>query len=825
MPPRRHTIKRSRSHGPPQSKHSLPIENSRYSAPTTASNTQLIPYSPWKVILYRRPAGQVVLYNQDSNDVEVRHVVPETLTSAYLQPPASKDLSIAHRQQNDPLGVQPYARYICPTCLQSLPAHTSRAWETRLDAGADSHSSAGVISDRDYFNMLARSLRLQQTPLALSDGSHIPHNGDYRHLVQDTSNISSAPAVPALETGASMPAEMPETGGVAESSFNQGYYERFFAEQRKLGKGLRGSVFSCQHILDGVYLGHYAVKKVAVGNNHQWLKRMLREVKLLESLRHPNVVEYKHSWLEMHQMTAFGPKVPCLFILMEYANGGNLQEYMEPKSAETGGSDSEVSLKQKILKMRRSKDAQALGNAAAGKRVLSIEQIWSFFSDICNGLAHLHQLQIIHRDLKHMNLLLHWKDPENKDANGEMPRLMLTDFGECEILSHIEKRDRTGATGTMEFMAPELLEVDDAGRYLDSYSTKSDMWSLGMVLYYLCYSQLPFQNIDDVDILRKDVLKLRYMDFAKASRSQDAEEVPPELRYIMKMLLKHDESERPDIGQVIHFVDEQRDLWRSRHCDESRFEINDLDASSATTPKIESPAIKRQEEQHSLSKLQLTSDMSLLSPNVGDKSAGSINALPPLALVPANYSTTSNTNAHYGGRSLAGFRRHSTGQDPFNLSGASSPLTEDSSDDSSSRFVSPALQDERHDSLIEESNSKTHSRDSSHSHSSSSHVTSTKRQLVNYANTEERPAKRQRHSVDLRIQPAFCVKTAILLAKVHWLHQLDMASEKRPLHMSYLAGISLIISAVDIQQKSLRLSLILLLANMGLAYAWLYSLG
>ncbi|KAJ2672353.1 putative serine/threonine-protein kinase iks1 [Coemansia sp. RSA 1085] len=830
MPPRRHTFKRSRSHGPPPSKYNLPVEGSRYSAPTTASNTQLVPYSPWKVILYRRPAGQVVLYNQDSSDVEVRHVVPETLTSAYLQPPASKDMSIAHRKQNDSLGVQPYTRYICPTCLQSLPAHTTRAWETRLDTGADSHSSAGVISDRDYFNMLARSLRLQQTPLALSDGSSISHNEEYRHLVQGKSNIASMPVVPVLETGASMPAEIPETGGVAESSFNQGYYERFFAEQRKLGKGLRGSVFSCQHILDGVYLGHYAVKKVAVGNNHQWLKRMLREVKLLESLRHPNVVEYKHSWLEMHQMTAFGPKVPCLFILMEYANGGNLQEYMEPKSAEPGGSDSEVSLKQKILKMRRSKghNAQVSNKATAGKRILSIEQIWSFFSDICNGLAHLHQLQIIHRDLKHMNLLLHWKDSENKDANGEMPRLMLTDFGECEVLSHIEKRDRTGATGTMEFMAPELLEVDDAGRYLDSYSTKSDMWSLGMVLYYLCYSQLPFQNIDDVDILRKDVLKLRYADFAKASRSQGAEEVPPELRYIMKMLLKHNESERPDIGEVIHFVAEQRDLWRSRNCDESRFEINDLDVSNVTTPKIESPIPKRQEGQHNLSKMQLTSDLSRFSPSINEKSLESMNSLPPLALVPANYGAASSTNTHYNGLSLAGFRRHSTGQDPFDYSGASSPLTEDSSDDSSSRFASPVLPEERHDSLIEESStSKAHNRDSSRSSSTttSSHVAITKRQLANYANSEEHPAKRQRHSADLHIQPAFYLKTAILLAKVHWLHQLDMANEKRPLHMAYLAGITLIMSAVDIQQQSLRMSLILLLANMGLAYTWLYLFG
>ncbi|KAJ2251624.1 putative serine/threonine-protein kinase iks1, partial [Coemansia sp. RSA 451] len=136
-------------------------------------------------------------------------------------------------------------------------------------------------------------------------------------------------------------------------------------------------------------------------------------------------------------------------------------------------------------KSHESKDQETSGsgstNASAnGLRVLTVEQIWSFFSDICEGLAHLHQLHIIHRDLKHMNLLLHWKDPGNKETSGEIPRLMLTDFGECEILSHIEKRDRTGATGTMEFMAPELIEVDITGRYLDSYSTKSDMWSLGM---------------------------------------------------------------------------------------------------------------------------------------------------------------------------------------------------------------------------------------------------------------------------------------------------------------------------------------------------------
>ncbi|KAJ2766365.1 putative serine/threonine-protein kinase iks1, partial [Coemansia linderi] len=340
--------------------------------------------------------------------------------------------------------------------------------------------------------------------------------------------------------------------------------------------------------------------------------RMLREVKLLESLRHSNVIEYKHSWLEMHRLTNFGPNVPCLFILMEYANGGNLQEYIEPKSLSSSsplldaGDDASTTIKQRVLQMRRlshlgkgiamsgANGVDAGSVSGAERRVLNIGQIWSFFSDICSGLAHLHQLQIIHRDLKHMNLLLHWKDLAHRDTSGEVPRILLTDFGECEILSHLEKRDRTGATGTLEFMPPELIEVDDAGRFLDSYSTKSDMWSLGMVLYYLCYSRMPYPNIDDIDILRKAVLGFKHVDFSKTQRPSGAEAIPLEMRRIMQLLLNHDESKRPDVTDIIRYVNEQKSLWHSRRHDESRFELHDSDMASngGDTPGQMTPQLR-----------------------------------------------------------------------------------------------------------------------------------------------------------------------------------------------------------------------------------------
>lgn len=73
------------------------------------------------------------------------------------------------------------------------------------------------------------------------------------------------------------------------SSFNQGYYDRFFVELNKLGRGQRGSVFRVRHMLDKIDLGEFAVKAVPTGSSHSWLVKMLREVMLLGKLKHPNV--------------------------------------------------------------------------------------------------------------------------------------------------------------------------------------------------------------------------------------------------------------------------------------------------------------------------------------------------------------------------------------------------------------------------------------------------------------------------------------------------------------------------------------------------------
>jgi serine/threonine protein kinase len=66
------------------------------------------------------------------------------------------------------------------------------------------------------------------------------------------------------------------------------------------------------------FLGRFAVKKIAVGESHTYLVDILREVRLLEALRHPNIVTYHHSWLETTQFSSFGPKVPALLYVPRF---------------------------------------------------------------------------------------------------------------------------------------------------------------------------------------------------------------------------------------------------------------------------------------------------------------------------------------------------------------------------------------------------------------------------------------------------------------------------------------------------------------------------
>lgn len=266
---------------------------------------------------------------------------------------------------------------------------------------------------------------------------------------------------------------------------------------------------------------------------------VLIEVELLAKLSHPNLVSYRHVWLEDVKLHRFGPSVACAFILQQYCNSGDLLQYIigiQPK--ETTKEDLKAQVR------RRSKGQQEKPkDLHSPQRRLSFEEIYSLFKDITSGLAYLHAANYIHRDLKPSNCLLH--------REGTNIFCLISDFGEVQPENMV--RRSTGSTGTISYCAPEVLRRDTAGRY-GNFTTKSDIFSLGMILYFMCFGRLPYKNansvheeLEDIDQLRAEITD--WQGFVDERRERP--DLPSRLYQLLKKLLALDPAERPSANEVL----------------------------------------------------------------------------------------------------------------------------------------------------------------------------------------------------------------------------------------------------------------------------------
>lgn len=398
------------------------------------------------------------------------------------------------------------------------------------NARSTRHVSTGTqpeFINPNYFRMLHDSLP------SSTHSSHPP--SPRRGLVQ--------PALadhPTSEPGSSR--TVPTAQGISSTAFASNYFQKFFVEEKVLGKGGKGVAFLVRHVLDGVSLGHYACKRVPVGDDHQWLERVLGEVQLLQHLSHQNLVSYRHVWLEDAQISTFGPSVPCAFILQQYCNAGDLHNYV-CGSVQT--STTPQQLKERLR--RRSKGEPEPPTGLAGPRKLQFDEIYSFFKDITSGLRYLHVNGYIHRDLKPSNCLLH----ETSDGI----RVLVSDFGEVQSQDAI--RRSTGATGTVSYCAPEVLRREYPGGPFGNFSFKSDIFSLGMILYFLCFAQLPYSNAEVVNEEKEDLEQLReeitqWAGFDDVRRMRP--ELPEKLYSFLERLLSVDPDRRPTADDVLNGI-------------------------------------------------------------------------------------------------------------------------------------------------------------------------------------------------------------------------------------------------------------------------------
>ena len=209
----------------------------------------------------------------------------------------------------------------------------------------------------------------------------------------------------------------------------------------KLGAGGFSKVYKVKRKIDNQI---YALKKVHILNLSEKQKlSSLNEIRVLASINSKYVVNYKEAFLDEKDST--------LCLVMEYADRGDLAN--------------------------RIKEQKKKG------KYFNERDIWRVFIQLVKGLKALHDLKILHRDIKSSNIFL-FSDGTAK----------LGDLNVCKILSN-NVLGKTQA-GTPSYAAPEVWMEKP-------YGLKSDIWSLGCVLYEIISLHCPFRGENVVELYNK----------------------------------------------------------------------------------------------------------------------------------------------------------------------------------------------------------------------------------------------------------------------------------------------------------------------------------
>ena len=215
-------------------------------------------------------------------------------------------------------------------------------------------------------------------------------------------------------------------------------------------------------------------------------KQIYNEATIMKKLFHPNVISFKDVFKDV--------KLDYFYIVMEYANDGDLSKKIKAQ-------------KQKTF----------------GEKYFSEEKILQYFYQICRGLQYIHSKNIIHRDIKSQNIFLM--------KNG---KIKIGDFGIAKALTN-SKNNASTVIGTPYYFSPEIINGE-------LYNYKTDIWSLGVVLYEMCCLKLPFES-NNIAQLSIKIMKGKYDPIPnKYSRN---------MANLIKDMLNLDQKLRPSITEVM----------------------------------------------------------------------------------------------------------------------------------------------------------------------------------------------------------------------------------------------------------------------------------
>lgn len=204
------------------------------------------------------------------------------------------------------------------------------------------------------------------------------------------------------------------------------------------------------------------------------------EAKVMSAFDHPNIIKFKEVY------TTTNGK---LNIVMNYADGGDLSSK---------------------LKSQRG-------------RLFSENEILDIFVQICLAIKHVHDRKVLHRDIKGQNIFLM--------KNG---MIKLGDFGISKVLTSTIDKART-MVGTPYYLSPEIVEGKP-------YNFKSDVWSLGVLLYELCTLKPPFDGSS---------IRQLGMNIVRGTYPPLPAHFTKELKGLVAGQLTVDPNKRPTVGQML----------------------------------------------------------------------------------------------------------------------------------------------------------------------------------------------------------------------------------------------------------------------------------
>ena len=273
-----------------------------------------------------------------------------------------------------------------------------------------------------------------------------------------------------------------------------------YSLDKSLGKGAFGEVFlTTKKGTDKLF----ATKKIErelieTGNT---MKYLVNEIQILRELNHPNIVQF----VEIKKTKNH------YYIIMEYCNGGELYKALEDYMDKY-------------------------------EKPFSQEIVQHLMRQIINAFKYIHGKNIIHRDIKLENILLHYDSEEDKkNLNILKAKVKIIDFG---FAAKIEKNGLKYTTlGSPINMDPLILnELRKRGKKTRKlgYDQKADIWSLGTICYEMLIGKCVF-NAEDLDALVDKVEKGTYTVPTRLSK---------EVISFLNGMLQYDANMRLNISQL-----------------------------------------------------------------------------------------------------------------------------------------------------------------------------------------------------------------------------------------------------------------------------------